>query len=80
MYANAIPFRYFTDLVVAISSVEPKKMGTRSSGKPSRQARLLQRWIQKVKKEHATAESPLPPGTLVIFFRLLFPEEGVRRR
>lgn len=82
LYANPIPFSFFSDLVKQISdcSAKPKSIPTKSD-QPSRQIKLVKRWIDKVKLNHAPGlDDPLPHGTIVIFLRLLFPEEGVRRR
>ncbi|GAA5978700.1 hypothetical protein JCM11641_006147 [Rhodosporidiobolus odoratus] len=78
-YANPLPFSFFASLVEQIGSVTAKKVGqgSRGSGEASKQQRLLQAWVERVKAKHGTA---LPEGTVVLFFRLFFPEEGVRRR
>ncbi|GAA5959998.1 hypothetical protein JCM3765_006129 [Sporobolomyces pararoseus] len=83
LYANPIPFSFFSDLVEQISRVtaRSKRRSSSTTTQPSKQIRLVKRWIDKVKEAHAfRLDEPLPPGTIAIFFRLLFPEEGVRRR
>lgn len=87
LYANPIPFKFFSDLIEQISRCTAKPTSKRVSSskepddRPPKQIRLVQSWIDKVKGTHAPGlDDPLPVGTIVIFFRLLFPEEGVRRR
>lgn len=83
LYLNPIPFSFFCGLVKQLSECPPKPRTSSSnnSDTPSRQIRLVKKWITKVKDTHAPGlDEPLPPGTIVIFLRLLFPEEGVRRR
>ncbi|GAA5853542.1 hypothetical protein JCM5353_008815, partial [Sporobolomyces roseus] len=83
LYTNPIPFSFFCGLVKQLSECPPKPRTSSSnnSDTPSRQIRLVKSWITKVKDTHAPGlDEPLPPGTIVIFLRLLFPEEGVRRR
>ncbi|GAA5824088.1 hypothetical protein JCM11251_001517 [Rhodosporidiobolus azoricus] len=77
-YDNALPFSFFASLVDRIAAVSAKKKGnTRREDDKSREQKLLQAWIERVKEEHGRE---LPEGTVVLFFRLFFPEEGVRRR
>ncbi|GAA6016518.1 hypothetical protein JCM11491_002348 [Sporobolomyces phaffii] len=86
VYANPIPFGYFAELVHQISRCTAKPrtcnaLATTTDRRRSKQIRLVESWIDKVKATHAHGlDDPLPSGTIVIFFRLLFPEEGVRRR
>ncbi|GAA5911215.1 uncharacterized protein JCM6883_001943 [Sporobolomyces salmoneus] len=81
IYSNPIPFSFFSDLVDQISRCTAKAKNSSTSTQPSKQIKLVKRWIDKVKATHAPGlDDPLPDGTIVIFFRLLFPEEGVRRR
>lgn len=85
LYTNPVPFSLFCDLVTAIAAVPPRRTDQprthfASEGR-SKQAKLLQRWIKAVKEEHSPETGdPLPPGTVIIFMRLFFPDEGVRRR
>ncbi|BGP31986.1 hypothetical protein JCM10296v2_003765 [Rhodotorula toruloides] len=81
LYANPIAFSLFSSLVQRIGAVPPVRKGARRSngpgaGKP-KQRRLLEAWVAAVKAEYGR---DLPEGTIVLFFRLFFPDEGVRRR
>jgi len=80
LYANPIPFAYFATLVDRVGAVAAKKRGARSStvGKAPKEHRLLAAWIDGVRAEHR--DGAVPDGTVVLFFRLFFPDEGVRRR
>ncbi|GAA5897078.1 hypothetical protein JCM8208_006163 [Rhodotorula glutinis] len=81
LYANEIPFAYFATLVDRVGAVAArKKGGARSStgGKAPKEHRLLAAWIDGVRAEHR--DGAVPDGTIVLFFRLFFPHEGVRRR
>lgn len=83
LYANPIPFSFFSELVQQISRVtaKSKRRSSSTTSQPSKQIKLVKSWIDKVKATHAPGlDDPLPYGTIVTFFRLLFPEEGVRRR
>ncbi|GAA5862001.1 hypothetical protein JCM1840_006904 [Sporobolomyces johnsonii] len=80
LYSNPIPFSFFSKLVSNLSSCTAKRKRETKSAGPSRQAKYVQDWINEIKKVHARPDSPLPHGTVTLFFRLLFPEEGVRRR
>ncbi|GAA6027207.1 hypothetical protein JCM8097_002484 [Rhodosporidiobolus ruineniae] len=76
--ANSIPFSFFASLVEQIAAVSAKKKGdTRGRGPASSEKKLLTAWVERVKEEHG---KDLPAGTMVLFFRLFFPDEGVRRR
>ncbi|GAA5899280.1 hypothetical protein JCM6882_009303 [Rhodosporidiobolus microsporus] len=77
-YDNPLPFSFFASLVDHIAAVAAKKKGvTRCKDEQSREQKLLQAWVARVKEQHGRE---LPEGTVVLFFRLFFPEEGVRRR
>ncbi|KPV75538.1 uncharacterized protein RHOBADRAFT_53505 [Rhodotorula graminis WP1] len=81
LYANEIPFAYFATLVDRVGTVAAKKKGgARSStvGKSPKEHRLLAAWIDGVRAEHR--DGAVPEGTIVLFFRLFFPDEGIRRR
>jgi hypothetical protein len=79
-YGNPIPFTFFCDLLSNIQSVPPIPIvalpSRRASAVPPREARILKLWIEELRRRY----DPLPAETGVIVFRLLFPEEGVRRR
>lgn len=75
--SNPVTFSCFCKLVSEIRRIPPrKKNGARSSSAESREMRLLKGWINWLKSECPAGVE----GTGVIFFRLFFPEEGVRRR
>ncbi|GAA5943753.1 uncharacterized protein JCM15063_005826 [Sporobolomyces koalae] len=82
LYANPVPFKFFAELIDQLSKCTARpKLDNPLRDQPSKQIRLVQRWIDQVKRVHGQEMgNPLPPGTVIIFFRLLFPEEGVRRR
>ncbi|GAA6048228.1 hypothetical protein JCM3770_006492 [Rhodotorula araucariae] len=78
LYANPLPFSFFASLVDRIGAIGAKRRGTRvAEGKAPKEHRLLEAWVNAVRREH---DAGLPEGTVVLFFRLFFPEEGVRRR
>lgn len=81
LYANPIAFSLFSSLVQRIGAVPAVRKGARrlsgpGEGKP-KQHKLLEAWVGAVKAEY---DRDLPEGTIVLFFRLFFPDEGVRRR
>ncbi|GAA5842570.1 hypothetical protein JCM9279_003622 [Rhodotorula babjevae] len=80
LYANEIPFAYFASLIDKIGAVAARKRGARSrtAGKAPKEHRLVAAWIDGVRAEHRGGL--VPEGTSVLFFRLFFPDEGVRRR
>ncbi|KAF8202116.1 hypothetical protein BJ912DRAFT_943800 [Pholiota molesta] len=79
-----VPFSFFVSLVRNIAAIQPSlcnaharraTAGTRGNlNYPA--ARTFERWVVALRKEFA----PLPAGTTAICFRLLFPEEDVRRK
>ncbi|GAA5851191.1 hypothetical protein JCM8547_004160 [Rhodosporidiobolus lusitaniae] len=77
--ANPLPLSFLSSLVEAVAGVAARKKGSTAcvGDDQSKEQRLLAAWIARVKQEHGT---DLPEGTVVLFFRLFFPEEGVRRR
>ncbi|KAL8279100.1 hypothetical protein RQP46_008558 [Phenoliferia psychrophenolica] len=75
LHDNPIPLAFFADLIGKLRSVKPRRKGE-SAASPSREGQYLEAWLHELRR----AYSPLPPGTATIFFRLLFPGEGVRRR
>ncbi|GEM07306.1 ATP dependent DNA ligase [Rhodotorula toruloides] len=78
LYGNPIAFSLFSSLVQRIGAVPAIRKGARRSiGPTTKQHRLLDAWIGAVKAEYGR---DLPEGTIVLFFRLFFPDEGVRRR
>lgn len=78
LYANPIPFSLFASLVNRIGAIPAVRKGARrSSAAKSKQHRLLEAWVEAVRAEYGRE---LPEGTVVLFFRLFFPDEGVRRR
>ncbi|KAK4698270.1 hypothetical protein P7C70_g8011, partial [Phenoliferia sp. Uapishka_3] len=76
---NPITFSFFSSLVTAIRGVKARRKTDRApsvdTATPA-ELKLLNAWITKLREVH----NPLPSGTTVLFFRLLFPGEGVRRR
>ncbi|GAA5927226.1 hypothetical protein JCM1841_004252 [Sporobolomyces salmonicolor] len=80
LYSNPIPFSFFVELVSSLASCTAKRKGPTKSNGPSKQTQLVRAWINKIKEVHTRPDSPLPAGTMTLFFRVLFPEQGVRRR
>lgn len=81
LYANPVPFSFFATLVDKVGAVAARRRGSRSnagSGKAPKEHRLLKAWVEGVRAEHRDGVEP--EGTIVLFFRLFFPDEGVRRR
>mgnify|MGYP001582642673 FL=1 len=76
LYDNPVPFSAFTHLVTEIRAVKARRKNAPASPKPPREQRLLTAWLETLRNDY----TPLPAGTAAIFFRLLFPDEGVRRR
>ncbi|RPD64481.1 hypothetical protein L226DRAFT_545021 [Lentinus tigrinus ALCF2SS1-7] len=77
---DGIPFSFFVELVDAIADIRPHKV----SEKQSRTTRYVEtpayktfrRWVERFRERY----SPLPPDTTAIVFRLLFPDEDVKRK
>ncbi|KAM0749298.1 hypothetical protein T439DRAFT_381674 [Meredithblackwellia eburnea MCA 4105] len=67
-YDNQIHFSHFCSLV--------DQLGRKKRIESKRN--VLKLWIDNIKL--VNKENGLPQGTVAIFFRLLFPEQGVRRR
>ncbi|GBE86340.1 predicted protein [Sparassis crispa] len=76
---NSIPFAFFVSLVEAIGAIKPRKTSStapHSSDTTSPAFRTFQNWVAELRRRYA----PLPYGTTAVVFRLLFPEEDVRRK
>ncbi|KAJ6621297.1 hypothetical protein B0H10DRAFT_2017849 [Mycena sp. CBHHK59/15] len=76
-----VPFSFFTSLLREITQhSSPRKAGTRirrDKHPPSYPAlNILKKWIARLRDQF----SLLPEGTTAIVFRLLFPEEDIRRK
>ncbi|EIW58323.1 uncharacterized protein TRAVEDRAFT_124375 [Trametes versicolor FP-101664 SS1] len=75
-----VPFSFFVELVQAIAAIKPH----RAADKQPRSTRWVdtptyktfKRWLGALRERYA----PLPAGMTTIVFRLLFPEEDVRRK
>lgn len=79
LYDNPISFSDFCRLLTSIRTVKPLRKGQTWRGKCPKELQNLQAWVSTTRglfEGHAG----LPLGTITIFFRLFFPEEGVRRR
>lgn len=64
-------------LLRAISSIKPKKARQWSTSNFKETVlRTLENWVAELHRRY----SPLPPGTSVAFFRLLFPEQDISRK
>ncbi|KAJ3500871.1 hypothetical protein NLJ89_g9598 [Agrocybe chaxingu] len=78
--ATGVDFSYFSALVRQISRIQPHS----SKARPERPAnyldypaaRVLHQWVERLRRQY----SPLPPNITGICFRLLFPEDDIRRK
>ncbi|CAA7267386.1 unnamed protein product [Cyclocybe aegerita] len=78
--ATEVDFSYFSALVRQISRIQPHS----SKARPKRPAnyldypaaRVFQQWVERLRRQF----SPLPPNITGICFRLLFPEDDIRRK
>ncbi|KAI0358264.1 hypothetical protein OH77DRAFT_1449955 [Trametes cingulata] len=77
---DGIPFAFFVELVKAIAAIKPHKAtqkqprGTRYVDTPA--YKTFTRWVAALRERW----SPLPPGITATIFRMLFPEEDIRRK
>jgi hypothetical protein len=89
--ANVIPFSEFARLIQGLSEIKPlragqKRKSTGDDDDASPHLRHVRSWISHYKQLFpggrvcAGKDARLPEGTVRIFLRLLFPEEGARRR
>ncbi|SCV74037.1 BQ2448_6469 [Microbotryum intermedium] len=80
--SNSIPFSGLCGLVGELAKVQARTTHTRRpAADESKRQTIVQRWIQDHKDGTAPwLSEPMPPGTIVLWFRMMFPEEGVRRR
>lgn len=90
--ANGIPFSQFASLIEALSKVKPRRVGqkrrsTDDDDGTSPHLKHVASWISHYKQLFPGGEGGgdgndvrLPEGTVRIFLRLFFPEEGARRR
>lgn len=72
-------FRSFVSLLHEISKIKPRRAGaspSKPTSGPPKVVQILDRWIAELHRKF----SPLPPDTMMHFFRLFFPEEDVRRK
>ncbi|SGY45760.1 BQ5605_C001g00336 [Microbotryum silenes-dioicae] len=80
--SNPIPFRGLCGLIDELAKVPARPTHTRRATKDeSKRQSIVRRWIQ----DHKDGTAPwlserMPPGTIVLWFRMMYPEEGVRRR
>lgn len=88
-HANTIPFSHFADLIETLAALAPRRVGTKRKSPGdgpvvSNQLQVVQNWIRSVNRAYPPREEGkdglLPEGTVRIFLRLFFPEEGPRRR
>lgn len=75
LYANPIAFSDFCMLLQKIRTIKPRRT-SQPRHQSWKELEYTRKWIHLARQEYAE----LPTGTIVIFFRLLFPDEGVRRR
>ncbi|KZT07561.1 uncharacterized protein LAESUDRAFT_115651 [Laetiporus sulphureus 93-53] len=74
---KAIPFGFFVSLISAIAKIKPRKVSQNNSSRSTPYVvQTFRNWVAELHRRYA----PLPPGTAAIVFRLLFPEEDVRRK
>ncbi|KAI0955281.1 hypothetical protein AcW1_006907 [Taiwanofungus camphoratus] len=78
-FSNAVPFAFFVSLIHAISAIEPRKTSHNVPHNVGANPLVLakfRKWIAELRRLYV----PLPPDTTAIVFRLLFPDEDVRRK
>ncbi|GJJ11411.1 hypothetical protein Clacol_005644 [Clathrus columnatus] len=66
----------YKDFVKLLNSISHVKQDTHGSSPFAPSLDLVKRWLHILRQYY----SPIPAGTCKIFFRLLFPEEDLRRR
>lgn len=84
MSTPSLPFSTFCDFLSSLRKIKPTKakQSTKESQLAARTAVLkrFQDWIDSGFNNFYDSRETAPEGTSVILFRLLFPDEGVRRR
>ncbi|TFK32795.1 hypothetical protein BDQ12DRAFT_691997 [Crucibulum laeve] len=79
---GGVPFSYFCSLLREISNIKPRKAEDPSLGRDSANNtdypayHVLERWIANLRRRFGS----MPAGTTAIVFRLLFPDQDVRRK
>ncbi|KAF8159724.1 hypothetical protein B0H34DRAFT_704613 [Crassisporium funariophilum] len=79
---SGVPFSFFCSLVREISRVQPCSTRTRLKDRKKTTAleyptlQVFRQWVAELHRRF----SPLPPNTTSICFRLLFPEDDIRRK
>ncbi|KAF9499477.1 hypothetical protein BDN71DRAFT_1442154 [Pleurotus eryngii] len=77
VFVEGVPFSFFVSLVREISEITPKSAARRPKDSHLHPARrTFRRWLAALRKQF----NPLPPHTVAILFRLLFPEEDKKRK
>lgn len=83
LYRNAVPFKHFATLVHELGSIRarPADSGKAPTGSRTRSPApdALRAFIDTGRQALSTAADGAD-GLVVLFFRLFFPDEGVRRR
>ncbi|CCM02607.1 uncharacterized protein FIBRA_04710 [Fibroporia radiculosa] len=73
----SVPFAFFVSLIREISSETPRKAGFRATkNRTSYVIRTFRNWVSELHRQYA----PLPVGMTGVLFRLLFPDQDVRRK
>ena len=84
--SNSISFSHFADLCETLASLAPRRAGQKRKAAGdgptvSKQLQVVRNWIKSMKEVDSPGEDGLlPEGTVRIFLRLFFPDEGPRRR
>ncbi|OCH96368.1 hypothetical protein OBBRIDRAFT_830240 [Obba rivulosa] len=77
---TAVPFAFFVSLIEAIGDIRSRNAsgkGHRKTSSPSVPVvQTFKRWVAELQRRH----TPIPPGTTAAVFRMLFPQEDVRRK
>ncbi|KAF7430590.1 hypothetical protein PC9H_006298 [Pleurotus ostreatus] len=74
---EGVPFSFFVSLVREISEITPKSAARRPKDPLIHPARgTFRRWLAALRRQF----NPLPPNTVSILLRLLFPEEDKKRK
>jgi hypothetical protein len=75
LYENPVLFSDFCLLLDRIRAIKPKRIDGKATRTTARV--VLDSWVERLRSCRGGA---VPYGTVTIILRLLFPDEGVRRR
>lgn len=84
MSSPSLPFSTLCDFLSSLRKIKPTKakQSTKQTNLAARAVvlKLFSDWIESGFNDFYSTKEDAPEGTSVILFRLLFPDEGVRRR